>query len=132
HLVEVLLPGVGQAGQSEDRGQEQEEERDPQVAAHRAFFRAALIRSSAYPMGTPNEFPPNLESTAYSTPTTRPSLFSTGPPLPPWVVGASKTMSLFVTSPMWPWVVEGRMSPRRARTSVMRSEDLPAATSTSF
>ena len=51
-------------------------------------------------------------STAYSTAITWPRLLKTGPPLPPWVVGASKTMSVPVTSPMCPWVVEGRMRSR--------------------
>ena len=34
-----------------------------------------------------------------------------GPPLPPCVVGASNTTSVPVTSPMWPWVAEGRIRP---------------------
>jgi hypothetical protein len=44
-------------------------------------------------------------------------LLKSGPPLPPWVVGASNTMSVRVTSPMCPWVVDGRISPWRPRIS---------------
>ncbi len=83
-------------------------------------------------MGTPKELPPNFESTAYSTAITPPLLFSTGPPLPPCVVGASNTMSVFVMSPMWPWVVEGRMRPFFGEASVTRSELVPVPARMSF
>ena len=54
-----------------------------------------------------------------------PLVLTTGPPLPPWVVAASNTTSVFVTSPMWPWVVEGRIRPRRPRFASIRSELVP-------
>ena len=57
-------------------------------------------------MGTPKELPAKFVRTAYSTAITLPLPLSTGPPLPPWVVGASNTTSVRVTSPMWPWVAE--------------------------
>src|SRR5438132_661629 len=72
------------------------------------------------------ELPPNLVSSAYSTAMTSPCLLKTGPPLPPWVVAASNTMSVRVTSPMWPWVVVGRMRPWRLKASAPLAVDQEA------
>src|SRR5262245_50423807 len=110
-LVEDLLGRVAVPRQSEKRGRGGEQEGQRQVAPPtrrrkaQPFLPEAASSSTAYAIGTPNELPRNFESTAYSTATTWPLLLNTGPPLPPWVVEASNTMSVFVTSPMCPWVV---------------------------
>ena len=64
-------------------------------------------------------------------PITCPLRLSSGPPLPPWVVGASNTTSVSVMSAMWPCVVEGRTRPRAASASLRRPVLMPAPATSS-
>ena len=60
-------------------------------------------------------------------PITFPARLKSGPPDPPEVVAASSTILSSSTSPMWPWVVVGRMRRCEASCDMIRFNVLIAA-----